>query len=109
VVVVESVDARCAVIIIAILNVSIWRQSGVDQQTSSYCRINAAAIVVGGGHGEAITSNASVLVAVSSFIVSFISFAVIVLLRAVVVNFVDGREPDATVRPYTRVLGLLLV
>jgi hypothetical protein len=63
---------------------------------------------VGGGHGEATTSIACVLVAVSSLIVSFISFAVIVLLCTVVVNFVDGREPDAAVRPYTRVLSLLL-
>ncbi len=62
--------------------------------------------------GETTTSNAHLIVAVCSFIVSFVSFIVIIPLHAVVVyfgvNFVDDREPDATVQPCTFVLGLLL-
>ncbi len=68
----------------------------------------ALPIVTGGVQGEATTSNAHLLVAVCSFIVSFVSFVVVIPLHAVVVNFIDDREPDATVRPCTRVLGLLL-
>ena len=70
----------------------------------------ALAIVTGGVQGEATTttSNAHLLVAVCSFIVGFVSFVVVIPLHAVVVNFVDDREPDATVQPCTRVLGLLL-
>jgi hypothetical protein len=68
----------------------------------------ALAIVTGGVQGEATTSNAHLLVTVCSFIVGFVSFVVIIPFHAVVVNFINDREPDATVRPCTRVLGLLL-
>ncbi len=54
------------------------------------------------------TSNAHLLVAICNFIVGFVSFVVIIHLHAVVVDFVDDREPDATVWPCTRILGLLL-
>jgi len=49
----------------------------------------ALAIVTGGVQEEATTSNAHLLVAVCSFIVSFVSFVVIIPLHAVVVNFVN--------------------
>ena len=67
----------------------------------------ALTIVTWGVQGETTTSNAHLLVAVCSLIVSFVSFIVVIPLHAVVVNFVDDREPDATV-PCTCVLGLLL-
>jgi hypothetical protein len=53
---------------------SIWRRSGVNQQTSSYHRINAALTIgVRGGHREATAYNACllVLVVVCGFMVSF--------------------------------------
>ena len=68
----------------------------------------ALAIVTGGVQGEATTSNAHLLVAVCSFIVGFVSVVVVIPHHSVVVNFVDDREPDATVWPCTLVLGLLL-
>ena len=61
-----------------------------------------------GVQGEATTSNAHLLVTICSFIVGFVSLVVVIPLHAVVVNFVNDREPDATVRPCTRILGLLL-
>ena len=67
----------------------------------------ALTIVTGGVQGEATTSNAHLLVAICSFIVGFVSFIVVTPLHAAVVNFVD-EEPDATVRPCTWVLGLIL-
>ncbi len=107
VILVESADARCAVVG-AVLIDSICRRLGVNQQTSSYHRINATlAIVVGGGQQESTTSNAFLLVVVCGFIVGFVSFVVIFLVRAVLADFIDDREPDATVRPCTRNLGLL--
>jgi len=68
----------------------------------------ALAIVTGGVQREATTSNAHLLVDVCRFIAGFVSFVVVIPLHAVVVNFFDDREPDATARPCTRVLGLLL-
>ena len=68
----------------------------------------ALTIVTGGVQGEATTSNAHLLVAICSFIVGFVSFIVVTPLHAAVVNFVN-EEPDATVRPCTLVLGLILV
>ena len=61
-----------------------------------------------GGPVEAITSYAHPLAAICSFIVSFISFVVVIPLHLVIVNFIDDREPDATVWPCTCVLGRLL-
>ena len=54
------------------------------------------AIVVRGGHRETTTSNARLLVVVCGFIVGFISFIAIFLLRAVLVDLINDREPDAT-------------
>ena len=54
------------------------------------------AIVVRGGHRETTTSNARLLVVICGFIVGFISFIAIFLLRAVLVDFINDREPDAT-------------
>jgi hypothetical protein len=95
---------------------------GTKHPTCSYGLINALANVVvvdvqhnaalanvtRGVQGEATTSNAHLLVAVCSFIAGFVSFIVLFPLHAVVVNFVDDREPDATVRPCTCEFGLLL-
>ncbi len=47
------------------------------------------------------------LVTVCSFVVGFVSFIVVIPLHAVVVNFVDDREPDATVWPCTLLLDYL--
>ena len=78
--------------------------------------ISALAFLTGGVQGEATSSLALLLVAVCSFIVSFVSFIDVIPLHAVIVNFgvnfgvnfVNDREPDVTVWPCTRVLGLLL-
>jgi hypothetical protein len=43
--------------------------------------------------------------AVSLFVLFFI---VLFLLHAALVDFIDDREPDATVRPCTRVINFLL-
>ncbi len=59
----------------------------------------AVAIVTGGVQGEATTSNPHLLVAICSFIFGFVSVVVVIPRHAVGVNFVDDREPDATVRP----------
>ena len=62
VVLVESAYTRCDVIGAVFID-SIWTWLGVNQQTSSYCRINAIiAIVVGGGHEESTTFHACHLV-----------------------------------------------
>jgi hypothetical protein len=68
----------------------------------------ALANVTGGRQGEATTSNAHLLVADYSLIVRFVSFLELFPLHAVVVNFVDNREPGVTVQPCTCILGLLL-
>ena len=47
---------------------------------------------LGGGHGEATTSNAHLLVVVCSLIVGVVCFVVVIQLHAVIVNFVDDRE-----------------
>jgi hypothetical protein len=48
--------------------------------------------VGGGRRGEAPTCNACLLFAVYGFIVGVISFGVVVLLRAVIDNFIDDRK-----------------
>ena len=42
------------------------------------------------------------------YFVVFVSFNLVLLLRPVLVDFINDREPDATVWPCRRVLGLLL-
>ena len=106
VILIEFVDARCAVLS-AVLIDSVRRQLGlgVNHQTFSHCRINATfAIVIRGGHRETTTSNACLLFVNCGFIVGFISFVVVFLLRAVLVDFIDDSMLDATVRPCTCIL-----
>jgi hypothetical protein len=80
VVLVELADASHA-IVVAILIDSMQKQLGVNQQTSSYNRINATlATVIGVGHGETNTSNTCLLIVVCSNIVGFVSFVVFFLL-----------------------------
>ncbi len=70
--------------------------------------MNAILAIVGGGHGETTTSNAGLLIVACGFIFGLISFVVVFFLPAVLVDFTDHIDPDATVRPCTRILGLLL-
>ena len=84
--------------------------SRVNQRTSSYVTINptlALAIVVGGGHKETTTSNAHILFVNCSLIDGFVYFIVVLLIHAVLVDFIAEREPNANLLPCTCVLGLL--
>ncbi len=85
---------------------------GVNQQTSSYSRINATLVSVAGeGHGKSTTSNDCLIVVVCScsLIFGFVSFVVVFLVRAVLVDLhnLNDREPDVTVQPCSRIPGLL--
>jgi hypothetical protein len=62
----------------------------------------------GGGHGEAPNYISCLLFAIDGLIVVVISVGVVALLHAVVDDFIDDREPDATVWPSACILDLLL-